>query len=125
MSNHSIFYNLSEVSIVLSECHQMISQKNANHVLPYCDQILSDLYLLVQCAAAAQRQQQQLGELETEEQLWWDSSPENVAYCDSDQWDPCDQCTQDQCEQVDQDLADQCIQAATARDICWKPAGGN
>ena len=78
--------------------------------------ILSDLSLLVQCATAAQYQQQQhqqLGELEIEQQLWCDSSPEHVTYCDSDLWDPCDmcdqvdQCNQSQCVQVDQDQCDQ------------------
>ena len=86
MFNESVCQKMSQVSHGLSEVRQIVSSmpgEDLSSILPYCDIMLSEMNFLVQCAAAAQ-QQQQLDQQHTNEQLWWDSSPEQVAYCDSD-----------------------------------------
>ena len=95
MSIESVCVELSNVYQVLSKCNDVIkSEEEVSAILPYCSDLLSEMYQMVQQAAASQQQQQQqLPEAE----LWWDSSPENVAYseCDTmyeeDQGQDCDQ----------------------------------
>ena len=84
MSIQSVCVELSHVYQVLSKCNDVIkSQAEVSAILPYCSDLLSELYQMVQQAAASQQQQQQQQQV-PEAELWWDSSPENVAYSECD-----------------------------------------
>ena len=83
ISIESVSQKMSEVCQGLSEVCQLvksISGEDLSHVniLPFCDEMLSEMNLLVQYSADYQQRKQQPDE------MWWDSSPEHVRYTDTD-----------------------------------------
>ena len=96
MSIESVCRELSSVCQVMSQCNDVIkSMEDVAAILPYCSDLLSEMNEMVRYAADTQHQQQQQHMQHDEAELWWDSSPENVAYSE------CDTVESAQCYQSD------------------------